>query len=198
MATARVAIVPPARSPSELVAYAKANPGKVNYGFVPGTVGHMTTEMFARSTGIELTRVPYKGNGQAIGDFIGGHVSMMVLSLTPILGQVKTGKLFALAVTTPDRSTLLPDVPTIAESAVPGFSAAIRYGLAAPAGTPAAIVERLSRELRAAVMSDEVRERMLNEGAQPMASTPAEYAAEIDSEERKWSALVKSLNLKME
>jgi tripartite-type tricarboxylate transporter receptor subunit TctC len=188
----------PARSPSELVAYAKANPGKVNYGFVPGTVGHMTTEMFTRSTGIDLTRVPYKGNGQAIGDLIGGHVSMMVLSLTPILGQVRTGKLFALAVTTPERSTLLPDVPTIAESAVPGFSAAIRYGLAAPAGTPAAIVERLSRELRAAVMSDEVRERMLNEGAQPMASTPAEYAAEIDSEERKWSALVKSLNLKME
>jgi tripartite-type tricarboxylate transporter receptor subunit TctC len=188
----------PARSPSELVAYAKANPGKVNYGFVPGTVGHMTTEMFARSTGIDLTRVPYKGNGQAIGDLIGGHVSMMVLSLTPILGQIKTGKLFALAVTTPDRSTLLPDVPTIAESAVPGFSAAIRYGLAAPAGTPAAIVERLSRELRAAVMSDQVRERMLNEGAQPTASTPAEYAAEIDSEERKWSALVKSLNLKME
>src|SRR5262245_35583778 len=182
----------PARTPSELVAYAKANPGKVNYGFVPGTVG------FVRSTGIELTRVPYKGNGQAIGDLIGGHVSMMVLSLTPILGQVKTGKLFALAVTTADRSKLLPDVPTIAESAVPGFSAAIRYGLAAPAGTSAAIVERLSRELRAAVMSDEVRERMLNEGAQATASTPAEYAAEIDSEERKWSALVKGLNLKME
>ena len=97
--------------------------------------------------------------------------------------------------TTPDRSKLLPDVPTIAESAVPGFSAAIRYGLVAPAGTSAAIVERLSLELSAAVI---VRERMLNEGAQPVASTPAEYAAEIDSEERKWSALVKSLNLKME
>jgi tripartite-type tricarboxylate transporter receptor subunit TctC len=188
----------PARTPSELIAYAKANPGKVNYGFVPGTVGHMTAEMFARSAGIELTRVPYKGNGQAIGDLIGGHLSMMVLSLSPILGNVKDGKLFALAVTTPDRSKLLPDVPTIAESTVPGFSAAIRYGLAAPAGTSAAIVDRLARELRAAVMSEDVRERMLSEGAQPMASTPAEYAAEIDSEERKWSALVKSLNLKME
>jgi tripartite-type tricarboxylate transporter receptor subunit TctC len=188
----------PARTPSALVAYAKANPGKVNYAFVPGTVGQMTAEMFARSAGIELTRIPYKGNGQAIGDLIGGHVSMMVLSLSPILGSVKTGKLFALAVTTPERSKLLPDVPTIAESAVPGFSAAIRYGLAAPAGTPAAIVERLSRELRAAVMSEEVRERMLSEGAQPMASTPAEYVADIDSEERKWSALVKSLNLKIE
>ena len=123
---------------------------------------------------------------------------MMVLSLSPILGNVKDGKLFALAVTTPDRSKLLPDVPTIAKSTVPGFSAAIRYGLAAPAGTSAAIVDRLARELRAAVMSEDVRERMLSEGAQPMASTPAEYAAEIHSEERKWSALVKSLNLKME
>src|SRR5215510_10198331 len=110
-------------------------------------------------------RIPYKGNGQAIGDLIGGHVSMMVLSLSTILGNVKTGKLFALAVTTPDRSKLLPDVPTIAESAVPGFSAAIRYGLVAPAGTSSAIVERLSLELRAAVMSEDVRERMLNEGA---------------------------------
>ena len=100
--------------------------------------------------------------------------------------------------TTPERSKLLPDVPTIAESPVPGFSAAIRYGLVAHADTPAPIVERLQRELRAAVMSEDVRERMLSEGAQPLASTPAEYAAEIDSEERKWSALVKSLNLKME
>jgi tripartite-type tricarboxylate transporter receptor subunit TctC len=158
----------------------------------------MTAEMFARSAGIELTRIPYKGNGQAIGDLIGGHVSMMVLSLSTILGSVKAGQLFALAVTTPERSKLLPDVPTIAESAVPGFSAAIRYGLVAPASTPAPIVERLSRELRAAVMSEEVRERLLSEGAQPLASTAAEYAAEIDSEERKWSALVKSLNLNMQ
>jgi tripartite-type tricarboxylate transporter receptor subunit TctC len=188
----------PVRTPSELVAYAKVNPGKINYGFVPGTIGQMTAEMFARSAGIELARIPYKGNGQAIGDLIGGHVSMMVLSLSTILGNVQSGTLFALAVTTPDRSKLLPDVPTIAESAVPGFSAAIRYGLVAPAGTSVAIVERLSRELRAAVMSDEVRERMLNEGAEPVVSTPAEYAAEIDSEERIWSALVKSLNLKME
>ena len=86
----------PARTPSELVAYAKANPGKVNYAFVPGTIGQMTTEMFARSAGIELTRIPYKGNGQAIGDLIGGHVSMMVLSLSTILGSVNAGQLFAL------------------------------------------------------------------------------------------------------
>ena len=115
-----------------------------------------------------------------------------------VLEYIKDSRLRPLAVTTVRRAKLLPDVPTIAESVVPGFSAAIRYGLVAPAGTPAPIVERLSRELRAAVMSEEVRERMLSEGAQPLASTPAEYAAEIDSEERKWSALVQSLNLKME
>jgi tripartite-type tricarboxylate transporter receptor subunit TctC len=154
--------------------------------------------MFARSAGIDLTRIPYKGNGPAIGDLIGGHVSMMVLSLLPILGNVKAGTLRALAVTTGTRSKLLPDVPTISESAVPGFSAAIRYGLAAPAGTPKPIVDRLNRELRVALESEDVRDRLLKEGADPVPSTPEEYAADIDSEETKWSALVKSLNLKVE
>ncbi len=188
----------PVHSTGELVAYAKANPGKINYGFVPGTVGHITTEMFAKTAGIELTRIPYKGNGAAFGDLLGGHVSMMVLSLSPILGNIKAGTLRALAVTTAARSKLISDVPTVAESAVPGFSAAIRYGLAAPAGTPRAIVDRLSRELRAAVMSDDVRERFLGEGVEPIPSTPEDYAADIDAEEKKWSALVSGLNLKVE
>jgi tripartite-type tricarboxylate transporter receptor subunit TctC len=188
----------PARSAAEIVAYAKANPGRINYGFVPGTVGHITTEMFVKTAGIELTRIPYKGNGPAIGDLIGGHVNMMILSLLPILGNVRAGTLHALAVTTSTRSKLLPDVPTIAESGLPGFSAPIRYGLAAPAGTPRPIVERLSRELRAAVTSDELRDRLAREGAEAIVSTPEEYTADIDAEEKKWSALVKSLNLKME
>jgi tripartite-type tricarboxylate transporter receptor subunit TctC len=188
----------PVTSSAELVAYAKANPGKINYGFVPGTIGHMTTELFMRSAGLDLTKIPYKGNGQAIGDLIGGHVNMMVLSLSPILGNVRAGSLRALAVTTAQRSKLLPDVPTIAEGAVPGFSAAIRYGIVAPAGTPKAIIARLNKELRSALESTDVKEKMLSEGAEPSASTPEEYAAEIDTEETKWSAVVKSLNLKME
>ena len=188
----------PVTSSAELVAYAKANPGKINYGFVPGTIGHMTTELFMRSAGLELTKIPYKGNGQAIGDLIGGYVNMMVLSLSPILGNVRAGSLRALAVTTAQRSKLLPDVPTIAEGAVPGFSAAIRYGIVAPAGTPKAIIARLNKELRTALESADVKEKMLSEGAEPSASTPEEYAAEIDTEETKWSAVVKSLNLKME
>jgi tripartite-type tricarboxylate transporter receptor subunit TctC len=188
----------PVQNTAELVAYAKANPNKINVGFVPGTIGHMTIELFAKNANFEITRVPYKGNGTAIGDLIGGHITMMVLSIQTVVGNVQAGKLRALAVTTAGRSKLLPDVPTIAESAVPGFSAAIRYGLSAPAGTPRPIIERLNKELRAAVSSDDMRERLAREGAEPIASTPEEYAAEIDAEEIKWSAIVKSLNLKIE
>jgi tripartite-type tricarboxylate transporter receptor subunit TctC len=142
--------------------------------------------------------VPYKGNGPAVGDLIGGHISMMVLSIQTVIGNVKGGTLRALAVTTAERAKLLPDVPTVSESAVPGFAAAIRYGLSAPAGTPRPIIEKLSRELRAAVMSVDMRVRLERDGAEPVPSTPEEYAAEIDAEEKKWSALVKSLNLKIE
>jgi tripartite-type tricarboxylate transporter receptor subunit TctC len=188
----------PVHSAAELVTYAKANPNKINSGFVPGTIGHMTTEMFAKSAGFEITRVPYKGNGTAIGDLIGGHITMMILSIQTVVGNVKSGKLRALAVTTAERSKLMPDVPTISASAVPGFSAAIRYGLAAPAGTPRPIIERLNKELRAAVEADETRQRLALLGADPIVSTPEEYAAEIDTEETKWSAIVKSLNLKIE
>src|SRR5262249_19719242 len=151
-----------------------------------GTIGHMTTEMFAKTAGFEVTRVPYKGNGAAIGDLIGGHINMMVLSIQAVGSNVLAGKLRALAVTTAERSKLRPDVPTVAESAVPGFSAATRYGLAAPAGTPRPIIERLNKELRAAVSSDEMRAHLAREGAEPIASTPEEYAAEIDAEEKKW------------
>ena len=188
----------PVHSTAELVAYAKANPGKINCGFVAGTIGHMTTELFAKSAGFDVTRVPYKGNGAAIGDLIGGHINMMVLSIQAVGSNVQAGKLRALAVTTAERSKLLPDVPTVAESAVPGFSAAIRYGLAAPAGTPRPIIERLNKDLRLALESNEMREHLAREGAEPIASTPEEYAAEIDVEETKWSAIVKSLNLKIE
>ena len=188
----------PVHNTAELVAYAKANPNKINGGFVPGTIGHMTTEMFAKNAGFEITRVPYKGNGTAIGDLIGGHITMMILSIQTVVGNVKSGTLRALAVTTAERSKLMPDVPTISESAVPGFSAAIRYGLAAPAGTPRPIIERLNKELRAAVEAEETRQRLALLGADPITSTPEEYAAEIDTEETKWSAIVKSLNLKIE
>src|SRR5215468_11271890 len=188
----------PVRSTADLIAYAKANPGKINYGFVPGTVGHISTEMFARNAEIKLTNVPYRGNGNAIADLLGGHVSMMFISILPVIGPVQAGKLNALAVASPARSPLLADVPTIAESGLPGFSAVITYGLAAPAGTPRPIIDRLNKELRAALDDRELRERLISEGGQVLPSTPEEYAAEIDREEKKWGPLVKSLDLKVE
>src|SRR6266581_404777 len=106
----------PVRSTGDLITFSKANPGKVNYGFVPGTVGHISTEMFAQSAGIKLTNIPYRGNGNAIADLLGGHVSMMFLSILPVIGPIQSGKLNALAVASPTRSALIPDVPTISES----------------------------------------------------------------------------------
>jgi len=188
----------PVRTTAELIAFGKANPGKINYAFVPGTVGHIATEMFARSAGIALTNIPYKGNGNAIGDLLGGHVSMMFLSILPVIGNIQGGKLNALAVASPTRSALVPDVPTIAESGIPGFSAVITYGLAAPAGTPRAIVERLNKELRAALDDGTLRARLVSEGGQVLPGTPEEYAAVIDEEEKKWGPLVRSLDLKVD
>jgi tripartite-type tricarboxylate transporter receptor subunit TctC len=188
----------PVRTTAELIAYGKANPGKINYAFVPGTVGHIATEMFARSAGISLTNIPYKGNGNAIGDLLGGHVSMMFLSILPVIGNIQGGKLNALAVASPTRSALVPDVPTIAESGIPGFSAVITYGLAAPVGTPRAIVERLNKDLRAALDDETLRARLVSEGGQVLPGTPEEYASTIDQEEKKWGPLVRSLDLKVE
>jgi tripartite-type tricarboxylate transporter receptor subunit TctC len=188
----------PAKSTGELIAYAKANPGKINYGFVPGTVGHISTEMFARSANIKLTNIPYKGNGNAIADLMGGHVSMMMLSILPVIGQIQSGTLNALAVASPTRSPLIPNVPTIAESGVPGFSAVISYGLAAPPGTPRPIIERLNKELQVALADETLRKRLEAEGGEVLSGTPDDYAAFIDAEEKKWGPLVKSLDLKMD
>ncbi len=188
----------PVRSVAELIAYAKANPGKVNYAFVPGTVGHIATELFGKTAGIELTKIPYKGNGDALGNLIGGHVSMMVLAIVPIIGNVKAGTLRALAVTSGERSALLPDVPSIADAGLPGFSAVIRYGLAAPPGTPRPIVERLNKELRAALAADDLRAKLAADGAVAEPGSPEDYAAAIDADEKKWAPIVKSLNLKFE
>jgi len=188
----------PVRSVAEVIAFAKARPGRIDYAFVPGTVGHITTELFASIAGIEITRIPYKGNGPALTDLIGGHVSMMFLSILPILEHVRAGTLNALAVTNATRSRLLPNVPTVAQSGVPGFSAVIHYGLLAPPGTPRDIIERLNAALVAALSADDVRARLAAEGGEPLPGTPQDYAADIDSEEIKWGALVRKLNLKVE
>ena len=189
----------PVHSVAELIAYAKANPGKVNYGSAGiGTVGHVAGEYFAIETGIKLTHIPYKGTGPAITDLLGGHIPLSFSPIPAVHESAKSGLLRMLAVTSAKRSSLVPDTPTIAESGVPGFEAVLRYGLVAPAGTPRPIVDRLNKALRAALESAEVRNRLAIEGAEPLPSSPEEYAADLDHEETQWSKVIKASGAKAE
>jgi tripartite-type tricarboxylate transporter receptor subunit TctC len=189
----------PVHSIAELIAYAKANPGNVNYGSAGiGTVGHVAGEYFAIEAGIKLTHIPYKGTGPAITDLLGGHIPLSFSPIPAVHESAKTGLLRMLAVTSAKRSTLVPDMPTIAESGVPGFDAVLRYGLVAPAGTPRPIIDRLNRALQATLTSEEVRNRLAVEGAEPLPSTPEEYAIDIDQEEAQWSKVIKASGAKAE
>jgi tripartite-type tricarboxylate transporter receptor subunit TctC len=189
----------PAKSVQELIAYAKADPGKVNYGSAGvGTVSHVAGEYFATAAGIKLTHVPYRGTGPALADLIGGHIPMAFAPIPATHGPVSQGQLRGLAVTSATRSSLVPDLPTIAESGLPGFEASLFYGIVAPAGTPRPIIDKLNEALRASLTSDEVRKRLATDGAEPTPSTPEEYAAHIDKDETRWSAVVKASGAKGE
>jgi tripartite-type tricarboxylate transporter receptor subunit TctC len=189
----------PVHSVAELIAYAKANPGKVNFGSAGiGTVGHVAGEYFAMETGIKLTHIPYKGTGPAMTDLLGGHIPLSFSPIPAAHESARSGLLRMLAVTSATRSTLMPDIPTVAESGVPGFEAVLRYGLVAPAGTPRPIIDRLNKALQATLASDEVRNRLAIEGAEPLPGTPEEYAADIDHEEAQWSKVIKASGAKAE
>ncbi len=187
----------PVRSIPDLIALAKREPGKLNYASAgTGSGIHLGTEYFAAMTGIKLTHIPYKGSSPALSDLVGGHVAIYFSSLPPAVGLVKDGKVRALAVTGAKRSAIFPELPTVAEAVLPGYEAVLHYGIVAPAGTPRPIVDKLSVALRAAVMSDDLKSRLAQDGAEPLASTPEEYAADIDREETKWSAIVKTSGAK--
>ena len=184
---------------AEFIALAKKEPGKINIGTsAVGTGSYLCSELFKSMAGIDITLVPYRGTGPLMNDLIGGHVPVAFGVLPPALGNLQGGKLRALAVTGPTRFSQLPDVPTVSETGLPGFAAVLHYGLLAPAGTPKPIIDRLNKELQALVATDEVKKRIHAEGGDPMTSTPAEYVKDIDQEERKWAALIKKLNLKVE
>lgn len=187
----------PAHSVKELIAYGKANPGKLNYASAGvGSGIHLSTEYFRYAAGIEMTHIPYKGSGPALTDLVGGHVNLYFSSMPPAIGLVKEGKVRALAVTGPARSPIFPDVPTVAEAALPRFEAVLHYGIVAPAGTPRPVINRLNEALRNAVLSDELKQKLAADGTEPLASTPDEYAADIDKEETKWSDIVKKSGAK--
>ena len=189
----------PAKTVAEFIAYAKANPGKVNYGSAGiGTVAHVAGEYFALETGIKLVHIPYKGTGPAMTDLLGGHIPAAFPPIPAAHEAVKSGLLRILAVTSIKRSALMPEVPTIAESGVPGFDAALRYGIVAPAGTPRPIVDQLNQALRTALAAEDVRNRLALEGAEPLPSTPEEYAADIDREATQWSRVIKASGARAE
>jgi tripartite-type tricarboxylate transporter receptor subunit TctC len=186
-----------ANSAQELIALARKEPGKLNYASAgPGSGIHLASELFAGMAGVKLTHVPYKGSAPALNDLLGGHVDIYFSSLPPAVGITAEGKVRALAVTGPTRSSSFPDLPTVAEAALPGYEAVLHYGVAAPAGTPRSITDRLNAALRAALASPETKAVLLGTGAEPMPSTPEEYAADIDREETRWSRIVKELGVK--
>ena len=189
----------PVRTVADLIAMAKREPGKLNIGTPPpGTGSFLSAELFKAAAGIDFTIVTYKGTGPLTNDLIGGHVPVAFNVLAPAIGNLQAGNLRAIATAGPVRLSLMPDVPTIAESGLPGFEAVLHYGLMAPAGAPADIVARLNGELCAAVNDPEVKARILADGGDPLSSTSQEYAADIAKEEPKWSALIRKLGLRVE
>jgi tripartite-type tricarboxylate transporter receptor subunit TctC len=189
----------PVKTVAELIAYARANPGKVNFGSAGvGTVSHITGEYFARAAGIKLVHIPYKGTGPALSDLLGGHIPMAFAPVPATHANVSAGLLRALAVTSTTRNALLGEVPTMIEAGLPSFDASLYYGLAAPSGTPRPIIVRLNKELRAALASEEVKKQLALDGTEITPGSPEDYAAFIDRDERKWSELVKASGVEPE
>jgi len=187
----------PAASVGEFIAYARANPGKLNFGSgSTGSAGHLAGELFKTQAGVEMTHVPYKGAAPAMNDLVGGQIQLMFDNLASSLGQVKAGRVRALAVTTARRTSLAPDLPTIAESGLPGFDINTWFGIFVPANTPREVVERLHAEFTRALALPDVKERMLALGAEPVGSRPDEFAAYIRAEGEKYARLIKASGAK--
>jgi tripartite-type tricarboxylate transporter receptor subunit TctC len=182
----------PAKTIPELIALAKREDGKLTYASAGvGSGIHLGAELFASMAGIKLSHIPYKGSAPALTDLLGGHVAIYFSSLPPAIGLVQDGKVRALAVTGPERSKIFPDLPTVAEAALPGYAAVLHYGIVAPAGTRKPVVDKLAAALRVAIASPDVARKIAADGAEVMGMTPEEYAVDIDREEAKWSEVVR-------
>jgi tripartite-type tricarboxylate transporter receptor subunit TctC len=189
----------PAKNVSEFLALAKARPGKINFasGGI-GTGAHLALELFKTRAGVDVTHVPYKGNGPATSDLLGGQVSAMFLQYAVAKPHVAGGKLVMLATPSGKRSPAIPDVPTIAESGLPGFDVEPWFGIVAPAGTPAAIVNRLNAEIGKIMQQNDVKDLLASFGATPSISSPQEFGKFIDSEVTRWAEVVKASGAKAE
>ena len=189
----------PAKTVQELIALARAKPGQIDYASSGNGSGqHLFAAQLFSLAGVKLNHVPYRGSGQATTDLIGGVVSVSVPGLSGMLPHIRSGKLRALAVTGTHRAPQLPDVPTLAEAGFPGYSAYVWLGLLAPKGTPAQIIERLNRDVLAALDTAEVKGYMANASIEPLGTTPAEFAAFFRAERDTWARVIKDTGAKLE
>jgi len=189
----------PVRSVKDLIALAKRQPNKLNYasGGVGNTM-HLAAALLDTMAGIRMTHVPYKGAGPAIVDVLAGQCDMVFVNIAPVLGYIRTGRVVAIAVTSAKRSAVLPAVPTVAESGMPGYESTTWYGFLGPAGVPKEVVARLNSAIVEGVGTREMRERYIALGAEPQTSTPEEYAAYIRSDISSWAKVVKAAGAKAE
>ena len=188
-----------AASVQELIKYASANPGKITYGsFGNGSAAHLAGEQFKILAGVDIVHIPYKGSAPALTDLIGGQIDMMFDVLVSALPQVKGGRLRALAITSPERSPLVPESPTMQEAGVIGFDAGTWFGVLAPAGTPKSVIDTLSKELDATLTKPVIRESLASQGAMVAGGTPREFADFFRSEMDKWGKVVRAAKIKVE
>ena len=189
----------PAKTLPELIAYLKANPGKTSFASSGnGGAPHMSGELFKAMAGVDLVHVPYKGSTAAHGDLIAGRVALMFDTVAAIAGQVKGGNVRALAVTTATRSAALPDVPTMAEAGMKGYETSTWGGLLAPAGTPKYVVAKLNAEANKALVTADVRDKLINAGIEPVGGTPAQFNSFIQSEMARWAKVAQAAGVQPE
>jgi tripartite-type tricarboxylate transporter receptor subunit TctC len=189
----------PVSNVNEFIAYAKAHPGELNFGSgSTGSAGHLAGELFKTMAGVKMVHVPYKGAGPAMQDLIGGQIQLMFDNLASSLGQIRAGKVRALAVTTAKRSTLAPELPTIAESGLPGFDISTWFGIFAPGGTPQPVVQRLHDAFVDALHAPDVQATMKKMGAEPVGNSPGEFAAFIRSEAEKYAKVIRASGAKVD
>ena len=189
----------PAQSLKELVALAKAEPNKLNFGSPGiGTTGHLGLAMFMHAAGVQITHIPYRGAAPAVTDLLAGQIDGVVDNPPTVIAHIEGGRLRALAAAAKERMTLLPDVPTAAEAGVANYEANSWFGIAAPAATPAPIVARLAREIAAAVRTPAMQERFAKSGARLVGDTPEQFAAQIRAERARWGEIIRAANIKAE
>ncbi|KWU22019.1 Bug family tripartite tricarboxylate transporter substrate binding protein [Achromobacter xylosoxidans] len=189
----------PAASLPEFVALARAKPGVLNYGSAGnGSAGHLAFEMLKTAAAIDVVHVPYKGTGAQVTDLLAGNIDAAAAGIPGLLPHAQAGKIKIVAVGSAQRLPILPDVPTVAEQGYPGFESSQWFGLLAPAGTPQEAIARLQAAAQRALRTDAVRQRLAHDAAEPSGAGPAEFAAFIDAEERRWSQVVKDARLSAE